>query len=170
MRPATGFSVILAPLSNEELASLAPLPPLTPRCNSPPKGTVRKAAIPTRNKKRLKEQGEGGKEGGFHVIQRSVYGWCASDSAEFCSDRSLASSTASLPPSTSPFLPDRGVGGPLAVFCFSCFVLASAVLSAVLPGPGPFFMAGIRLHGPTKFRCVASCPVPCHLRSHRILV
>ena len=41
-------------------------------------------------------------------------------------------------PSTLPFLPRLGVGGPLAVFCQSCFVTASADLIAVQPLLGPF--------------------------------
>ena len=36
-------------------------------------------------------------------------------------------------PSTLPFLPGWAVGGPFAVFRQSCFVLASAVLTAVKP-------------------------------------
>ena len=36
-----------------------------------------------------------------------------------------------------PFLPGLGVGGPLAVFCLSCFVSPSAVLTAVQPHLGP---------------------------------
>ena len=40
-------------------------------------------------------------------------------------------------PSTPPFLPGLGVGGPLVGFCLSCSVSASAVLTASRPLWGP---------------------------------
>ena len=45
------------------------------------------------------------------------------------------------------------------------FVLASAVLTAVLPFSGLLFVGGLRLFRPGKLQCVASFPSPYHLRS-----
>ena len=70
-------------------------------------------------------------------------------------------------PSTLPFLPGLGVGGPLAVVCLSFMVCVGIGGPYCCHAPlGPLFMDGLRLFGPRKFRCVASHPLPCRHQSH----
>ena len=63
-------------------------------------------------------------------------------------------------PSTLPFLPGSGVGDPLAVVCQSCFLSASAVLTAAKPLLGPFSWVWSetvrRMHGGGGVACLLS--------------
>ena len=94
-----------------------------------------------------------------------MYGWCASDGAGIA--RAVPWPPPPPVPSLHPSLPTRvGCWGSLGGFL--------PLLSWVgiggpycCPGPlGPFLVWGMRLSGPGKFGCVASCPVPCHHQSN----
>ena len=49
---------------------------------------------------------------------------------------------------------------------FLFLVLESAVLTAVVPFSGHYYMGVLRLLGPGNLPCGTSFPFPCHLRSH----
>ena len=80
-----------------------------------------------------------GQGGAFHIIQRVQCTVGVRVTVEALRRQSPSLLHRQSLPSTPPFLPGLGVGGPLAVFCFPCFVSASAVLSTVLPRVGPLF-------------------------------
>ena len=100
-----------------------------------------------------------------HYSAIPVFIWCASDGAGIACQSPLPPPPPA--PSLDPSLPSQVgclgfPGGFLSILFFVGFRGPYCC-----PAPlGPLFMSGLRLFGPGKFRCVASCPVPCRLRSH----
>ena len=86
--------------------------------------------------------------GGLHYSMNPEFGMYGCNGS--INVQSLPCLQLTLIPSLLPW----GWHGGTPGLCLLCFMLASAVLPAVLPSLGTSFMGGLRLFGPEKLGCV----------------